>query len=321
MKILFITLSNLGDVIMTLPCIDILFEEFDSPQIYCICADKVKNFVGSIEGLYKVISYKKKQTPSQWISFLEKLREEYFDVIIDLKNSLLPLFLKAKKKTPLFLQIPPNLHSVEKFKLILEKTLKKRLSFSDLKRTFKVDEGRKKELLTILNSRNTPSLKRVFLGIGARSHIKRYPASGFSYIIEKLNEENFIPVVVGDENDKEIAFQIKTLTKAHFLDLCGKFSLQEIGAVLKEVCFATITCDSAFLHLSSYLNIPTLGIFGPTSPVKYGPWGKYKEVVFKQDLKCRPCQKSLCKYKWECMKTLEPQEVWRKFQCLIGSLN
>ncbi len=313
MKILFITLSNLGDVILSLPLLDVLIEQYPDSEIKCICGPRPYQFLKSILNIREVVAYTSIRTFGQLRYFVRPLREDFFEVVVDLKNSLIPFFLRGHLKTPLFLNIPKNIHSRERFLKILEKTLKKNLEFTSRKIEFSVLPSRKVFLEGLLLKENPHNKKVVFLGIGARSTMKIYPPRSFSFVIERLWKEDFFPAIVGDQNDRILAQEIRKNTSAAFLDLCGKVSLEELAFLLEKFAFASISCDSAFLHLSSYMDIPTLGIFGPTSSLRYGPWSSVNKVVYHKDLSCRPCQKAHCPYNLECLRDLSPQQVLNAF--------
>ena len=55
-------------------------------------------------------------------------------------------------------------------------------------------------------------------------------------------------------------------------NLVGKSSLAEIFLIMKKSKLF-IGNDSGLMHLSALANIPTVGLFGPSDPYKYHPWG------------------------------------------------
>ncbi len=78
-----------------------------------------------------------------------------------------------------------------------------------------------------------------------------------------------------------------------------------------------ITNDSAVLHLASYLNIPSVAIFGPTNEKKYGPWSKIQYIA-KKEIFCRPCQKAQCRFgHLKCMQLVKVEEVYDKVKKIL----
>jgi heptosyltransferase-2 len=54
--------------------------------------------------------------------------------------------------------------------------------------------------------------------------------------------------------------------------------------------------DSGVMHLAAAAGVPLAALFGPTSPVRFGPWGARTEVVY-SSFPCSPCRQ---KYFTEC---------------------
>ena len=71
--------------------------------------------------------------------------------------------------------------------------------------------------------------------------------------------------------------------------------------------------DSGVSHLSAFLGLPTVVIFGPSDPKRWAPMGKTVRIVGPnaEDLECTPCFEkpdSSCNTR-ECMIKLSPSRV------------
>jgi heptosyltransferase-3 len=55
--------------------------------------------------------------------------------------------------------------------------------------------------------------------------------------------------------------------------LAGRLSLAETAELLKGACLF-VGPDTAVTHLAAATGIPTIALFGPSNPVKWGPWPK-----------------------------------------------
>ncbi|WP_045223220.1 glycosyltransferase family 9 protein [Desulfonatronum thioautotrophicum] len=60
-------------------------------------------------------------------------------------------------------------------------------------------------------------------------------------------------------------------TQACFLNMTGQTSLAELPDLLSQACLV-VGNDSGPLHLAAAMGIPTLALFGPTSPTRYRPY-------------------------------------------------
>ena len=92
-------------------------------------------------------------------------------------------------------------------------------------------------------------------------------------------------------------------------NLAGKTSLGELPAVLKKSSLL-IGIDSAAVHIAAAVGIPTITIFGPSSPVSWAPRGK-KHRIIQKDMPCVPCRQKGCNNSEvsRCLNELEPEEV------------
>lgn len=61
-------------------------------------------------------------------------------------------------------------------------------------------------------------------------------------------------------------------------NLAGKLSLADAGSLLARAA-VFIGPDTALTHMAAALGIPTVAFYGPTDPVKWGPWPKAHEPL------------------------------------------
>ena len=74
--------------------------------------------------------------------------------------------------------------------------------------------------------------------------------------------------------------------------------------------------DSGLMHVAAALNVPTLGLFGSTSP-DYTPPLSDQSAVIKSEIECSPCFKRDCPYgHYKCLEEMAPEKVWDKLQVL-----
>ena len=62
------------------------------------------------------------------------------------------------------------------------------------------------------------------------------------------------------------------------------------------------------MHLAAALNIPVFAIFGPTSPVRTGPYGKIHTII-RLELPCSPCFTRKPCADWRCIREITPEMV------------
>ena len=127
---------------------------------------------------------------------------------------------------------------------------------------------------------------------GRLSLERRWPAASFAELARRLALEDGTSVVlVGGAGEREyvgsIAAAAGTLPSGLLADLSGALSIGELCALLAGAG-AVVTNDSGPMHLAAALGVPTVGLFGPETPVMYGPLGP-RAVAFWKPPACSPC--------------------------------
>jgi heptosyltransferase-1 len=144
----------------------------------------------------------------------------------------------------------------------------------------------------------------------ARWITKRWPAENFASLISKIS---MTCVIAGSKADKEISQRIIDLSSGNnVIDLCGRTDLKELIALI-EGARAVVTNDSGPMHIAAALDKPTISIFGPTDPVKTGPYGWQKNSklkVIRADVPCTPCRRKKGCKEFICMSRINAGEVY-----------
>jgi len=330
-KILFITLSNIGDAILTLPVLDSLKENFPESKITAIVGLRPKEIFENNPLINRLIVYDKHARLKEKIKLFYELKKEKFDIVVDLRNSFFGAFLPAKYKTSPFHLIPKNIRHMKDRHLY-------RVQSSDFlpvparpaggRQAGKVQSSKRNSLYIkpedeeyikkILKENNITEQDRiVVISAGARSHIKRWAKEKFVELISALiNEFGAKVVLAGDKDDISINKYITEHLQYPVIDLSAKTNITQLAYLLKKAK-VLITNDSAVLHLGSYLNIPMVAIFGPTNEAGYGPWSETCAVV-KKEIFCRPCERAQCRFgTLECMGLIRVGDVLRQVRNIL----
>ncbi|MDD2752450.1 MAG: lipopolysaccharide heptosyltransferase II, partial [Candidatus Omnitrophica bacterium] len=315
-KILFITLSNIGDVILTLPALDALREAFPRAKITCMVGPRPKEIFEGNPFIERTIIFDKQSSFKARIALIKELRRQHFDLVVDLRNSIFGVFVPAKYKISHFLKIPKNIQHMRDRHLYKVNTLlsKMRLDLpSQVRETslFINSQARLQVHDLLKKSAIGEQEKVVVVSVGAKSHIKRWPKEKFSALVNSLIEDLGVKVILtGDKDDSSTAEYVVAHCSYPVLDLSAKTSLGELAYLLENASLL-ISNDSAALHLASYINLPVLAIFGPTNEKKYGPWSDSIGLA-KKDIFCRPCEKAQCSFKTlSCTSLIKVEEVLR----------
>jgi ADP-heptose:LPS heptosyltransferase len=63
------------------------------------------------------------------------------------------------------------------------------------------------------------------------------------------------------------------------------------------------------MHIAAAFGVPVVAIFGPTNPVRTGPYGRNHAIVI-SDIECAPCYKKNCK-SVKCMDDISVERVYK----------
>jgi lipopolysaccharide heptosyltransferase II len=312
-RILVITLSNVGDIVLTTPVIRALAREFSGARIDVMVGPAGKEIFERDPRIFKVIIYDKHMPIAQKRRLQLKLKRLSYDLIADLRNTIFPLLIGPKYRTG----------TIQKFSKLLKHRKERHLwrlkslgidARGDPSYIYipKEDEEYVRKLLEERGIRRP----MVVINAGAKSHLKRWSAEGFAAVSDALAKECKADVVfVGTEEDRTVVDEIMRLTKNKPHNIVAKTNLRQLAALLKKAKLL-ITNDSAPLHLGCAVGTKVLALFGPTDPAKYGPTGEFDLSVSK-NLSCSPCESAVCKFNYECMKLISPQEVLEAARMLL----
>ena len=319
-KILFITLSNIGDVILTLPVLTALKCNFKDAKIDVVVGPRPKQIFEKDPRVNRVFVYDKYAKLKDKIKFIKGLRKEKYSLAIDMKTSLLPVLIGAKNRTPVIIcRGQACLSPTHKRLAHLEKLKPFGIKYTEQKNIYIDDEARKK-IEKVLKD-NGVGDKDILIGINpsSRSHLKQWKKDGFTEVIKKLlKNPGYKIILIGDMNEAKLSKEIvKEVTSHGLIDLTGRTNLNELFALIEKFSLL-LTCDSASMHIASDLGVKVIAIFGPTDPAEYGPRGD-EDIVIRKNLRCSPCKKAQCRLgTHECMETISAKEILYAIKKVLG---
>ena len=150
---------------------------------------------------------------------------------------------------------------------------------------------------------------------GARWDTKIWPAGNFGRLASMLPLRS---LVIGSKSDLGIAERVVQASGGRAISLAGKTGLKELVEIMRHARIV-ISNDSGPMHIAAGFQVPVIAIFGPTSPVRTGPYGK-GHIVMKSDLECAPCFKKHCS-DLNCMQEITVKAVYEKFIDLKKEFN
>ncbi len=300
-KILIVTLSNLGDVVLTLPVFEQLHEAYPQATLDVIVGESAKMVFEGDARIRKIVCLNKKASLNDKWRFLKSIRQEKYDIVIDLKRSLLGLGSGARYRNS-YLAGGRHAHRAEKHLASLKGLIGNRSTpkwLESLKTSGGLDFSVDFEKPTMVAA------------VGSKSDIKKWPAVHYAQLLDRLaNERGFQIVLIGDKSDTKDAERVQAAMKHTAFNLCGRTTFSQMAQIIARANLV-VTNDSAPLHVADALKVPLLALFGPTDPIKYGPRG-VRSAALSRKIFCSPCEKAQCRYGHECLNLLAVDQVFDK---------
>lgn len=331
-KILIIKLSSMGDVILAIPSIKAIRKKFPKAHITVLVGIESSEILRNCPYIDSLIISKRLKSLYDITNLGSLLREKYFDMVIDLQNSLKShivswlggihkrfgydngkfSFLYNYKIKGAKLPIPPVEHQFRLLSLLGISSDSYSLELWPQKEDFEYVKD-------FLNSHwvgDDQVLVGIHPGGSLKWQTKRWPIKNYAQLIDALAKEHIRVVVTGSASDGPLVRELFLLTKAKPIDAVGKTSILELAALIKR-CNVYISTDTAPMHVAASMGAPLIALFGPTDPIRHLPPAKDYTVI-KKDIKCSPCYRPVCNNTL-CMNKIGVDEVLKTVKKYIKS--
>lgn len=329
---LIIRLSSLGDVIHTLPAFSALRKRYPEAKISWIVEENGNEILDLVPGLDRIVpvTWKRRRLGSRgfWQDFFRLKREirDKNQVAIDFQGLVKSGFmayvsgagkrigfhrnnLKERQASIFYTE---NLDEVSEKDHVINKNLKL-LSLLGIDETeydfpLRFPEELTQNVRRILDSLEYESHKKlVVLNVGAAWETKRWYADRWAQLARTIGNDRIFPVLLwGSDAEKELA---ENVSRAAGIPLVPSLSLKEVMALIQRASFL-VSGDTFALQAASAFSVPVVGLFGPTTPSRNGPFSEQDRVVF-HELECSHCYKRTCS-RLECLDKITPEEVAAK---------
>jgi len=157
---------------------------------------------------------------------------------------------------------------------------------------------------------------------------RAWPPERFSELCNKLIKKHNAKIIfMGTKTDEELYANIeeKIDRKENVLNLTGRTNLKEAFCITAK-CHLFISNDTGPMHIAAAQGVKTIGLFGPNLPLRFGPFGKGNNTLYKQ-MPCSPCvnvhrgsfPECTRKIKGECMHRLSSEEAYKLAKDMLKS--
>ena len=258
MKILIISSNLIGDTVLSTGVIDHFVKNYPDAKFTFLVGPTAAQIYQHFPALEKIIKIKKRSYNLHWFEMFLKNRKIKWDIVVDLRSSLLPYLLKAKKR--FIFKKNNKLHHLDQLKNFFNLNN----NFLNIYNSYREEE----EVRENLNK----NFKYIVIFPGGNWIPKIWPISNYNQLLIKLYKKysHLKFIIVGSTIEEKKYFRNikKNLPENLFVNLMGK-SLTLTSAYMKKSNLF-IGNDSGLMHLSVASNLPTITLFGPTNDKIYG---------------------------------------------------
>lgn len=333
-KILIIRFSSIGDIVLASPLIRVLRTNFPKAQIDFLVKSKYAELVRFNHHLSSVIELKTAES-KELRALKEKIRQEQYDVIFDIHNSLRSRYLRMFSGAKVIAVIHKRVF--ERFMLIKFKwnfyknAVPVAQRYLETAESFGLhDDGKGLEIfipdetlfsVSLMMSKYRLDRYNTVVGIApsAKHNTKMWLSERFAEVtLEAARTHHATVILFGSSEDisrcDEIAQYVNTsLGTDAAINLAGKLSLLETAAAL-DFCDVVLCNDTGIMHLAAARKRNLVAIFGPTvKEFGFFPYGTRATVIEQNGLPCRPCThigSAVCpRGHFRCMKDTTVDQV------------
>lgn len=274
MKILFVTSTRIGDAVLSTCLLSYLVGKHPGASFTVACGFLPAPLFESVPGVERVIPIDKKRFAGHWLSLWAGVVGTSWDLIVDLRASALAWTLRTPSRKVLRSSEERNtIHRVAELSMLfnLKTPVAPKLWLSKIA----IDKA-----ASIVPS-GTPVIG---LGVTANWLPKIWPAQNFISLVERLTSPGGLYpsariAVFGTEQERGLAKPVlEGIVKNQCIDLVGQNDLPTVAACLSS-CDLFVGNDSGLMHMAAAIGTPTVGLFGPSPAVRYGPWGDHCVAV------------------------------------------
>ena len=343
--ILIIKLSAIGDVIHTLPFLDVIRRQYPGAAIDWLIEEDAGQIIEGHKELDRVIvsrrkswqraflrSGKRVETLGAVAGFVRELRAREYDLVIDiqglLKSGLMTGLVKGKRKvgfsggregSSIFLTERPfpvnyDQHALDRY---LQGARHLGCETNAWEGAIPIGQSDKEPVNRLIRENGLQGKPLVAINPMAKWETKLWDSKKFAILATRLQKELGCKVLfTGSGQDRPILERITGAMDTQPFNLAGQTTLKEL-AYLFSKCDLAVTTDTGPMHLAAAMGCPVVALFGPTSPLRTGPYGEGHVIVW-EEMDCAPCFKKSCDH-LSCMGNITVEKVFNAVSQVLTS--
>lgn len=342
MKILIIQTAFLGDVILSLPLLQVLKNKLPDCVIDYMCIPKTKEILQNNPYINQLILFDK-HVKDKGLSGLNKMIAEVkrnkYDVVISVQRYLRSALIAKQSgagrtisydTSTLSFLYTDKVEYKQKHEIERVLDLLSPLGLKDLPllkpELFPSEEDRNEVGKIFKGLVITQKMDLICVAPGSVWFTKRFPKDKYVKLLDMMDRDNLKVALIGGKDDVKLCdYIIGKTTHNDVYSFAGKLSILQSAELIKNSALL-ITNDSAPLHIANAVGTKVIALFGSTTKdFGFYPIGDDDKVFEITGLKCRPCSnhgKKECPiHTFECMNNISEKEIYEEVNRTLLNLS
>lgn len=326
-NILAVNFKAVGDIVLSTPILKALKDKYPEAKLTFLMGHEAVPLVDKLPFIDQIVEYQKGES---MLPVIRKIWRSDIALLLDFKYrsavipflACIPIRAGLKHKRKLFLTHPAerdaneeNIYESLNFANVITKSTGIKLD-GDLSKLYVSPASRQdQETVDKLFKEHAIHHDSRIITVAPFSSApeKDWPVSKYNEFLGKISQDsNCKVVIVGGPSDAHKG------SFAYGINLIGKTKLTELVEILRRSHLFIGGCSGP-LHISSAVNLPSLALYGASSPAQWAP--KSAKTIYHK-LDCSPCSGhgTTCKGKFMCMNSISVDEVLTAYQTLLKNL-
>lgn len=286
-RILLIALPGIGDALLATPLLRSLRKAYPEAKIDMLVRVGCEAIVKENPDLRKVIVLKSRTGLLQSISSLLRIFRKYQLVVSTATSDR--AFSYMISAAPRRISVVPALEMKSRWKYLVTAgrveidntthSIIQNLRLADV-----LGIARSYEIVLPTSSDSEVQLDQVMpfpwrtsdyavVHICPGSHYKRWPLGQWKLVVEQLISKNLFVVFTGGSGVEEMEY-VREASRAlpdSAVNAAGKLKFPEVTELIRQAKIF-VGADTSTTHIAAASGTPTIGIYGPSNIIRWGPW-------------------------------------------------
>ena len=327
-RILVVKLDHLGDVLLATPVFSNLSQAYPDAELHALTGAWSRTVLEKHPNVSKVLEYNspafsrtgEPTSLKQSFQLYRALRHQKYDLMVELRGDWRTLCFSLLRVTPkrlnrAALQVAnklgfPRFTGTHETTRNLDVLRKANIPTPVQTTTFSVTTEDKKwasDFLTTYQMNRERPL--VAIHPGSPIPLKRWAPERYAELADWLIAQKRANILfVGVNEEIPIITEIQGRMRAESSNIAGKTTLTQLASIL-HISNMFIGNDSGPMHLAAAVGTPTIGLYGPSDPTRFGPVGPKCQII-RQKPDCPPCTGATCRFgKDGCMSKIQVADL------------